>query len=91
MDIPTDPDARRFNDILSTSKFTQLVSEPTNISGHMLDLVISRSDDNIVDSLTVLLLFCDHAVIHCKLALQKPRFSKKVTTYRKLKSVDNLK
>ena len=88
MDVPTDRDANRLKDILSSSNLSQFVTEPTHISGHILDLVIARSDDNVVDSVTVPFLFTDHAVIHCKLALQKPRFSKKVITYRKWKSID---
>ena len=54
----------------------------------MLDLVISRSDDNIIDSMTVPLLFFDHAVIHSKLVYKNPDSRKKVITYRKWKSVD---
>ena len=67
MDVPTDRDANRLKDILSSSNLSQFVTEPTHISGHILDLVIARSDDNVVDSVTVPFLFTDHAVIHCLL------------------------
>ena len=66
----------------------QFVTKPTHISGNTLYLVISRSDDNLINSVSVPLLFSDHAAIHRKLALHKPRFSKKVITYRKWKSIN---
>ena len=58
---------------------------------HTLDLVIARSDDDIVSNLSIESLFVisDHATIHFYLKLKKPVFDKKLITFRNLdRSVD---
>ena len=43
MDVPSDPDGRTFLDLLTSMGLKQHVSVPTHISGHTLDLVITRA------------------------------------------------
>ena len=46
MDINTDADAIRMCDVLSMYDLTQHVTVPTHISGHILDLIITRYNRN---------------------------------------------
>ena len=46
MDIDTDADAIRMCDVLSMYNLTQHVTVPTHISGHTLDLIITRYNRN---------------------------------------------
>ena len=85
--VEDDPDVLKLKDILNTSNLSQFVSQPTHINGHCLDLIISRSNDNIIDSVDVPFMFTDHAAIHCTLRLAKPKPTKKVINYRKWSSI----
>ena len=63
------------NDHLSTHK-----------DNHKLDLVIGRSDENLVADFHVHdPIFSDHFAIHCKLNSDRPPNPKKTVSYRKLK------
>ena len=66
-------DACRFRDILSNHALCQHVSGPTHMDGHMLDLIITQSVDNIVSNTVVSDFLTDHAAIHCHLHLPKPQ------------------
>jgi hypothetical protein len=87
-DVINDPDTIRLKDLLETCNLTQFVKEPTHINGHILDLVITRSTDNLVESTKVDCFISDHKAVHCQLNLQKPEHAKKHTTYRKLKQIN---
>ena len=43
-----DIDTKKFEDLLETFNLSQHVSGPTHLSGHTLDLIITRSSDDIV-------------------------------------------
>ena len=62
----------------------------THKDGHTLDLVIRRSDDDVVSNLSIdsPFVISDHAAIHFYLKLKKSVFDKKLITFRKLRSVD---
>ena len=51
-----------------------------------LDLVIPRSDDDIISDFSIdsSFIISDHAAIHFYLKLKKPVFDKKLITFRKL-------
>ena len=68
---------------------TQFVKEPTHISGNTLDLVLTRTSDNLVHSIQVGSQFSDHFAVHCKLNLQKPGYAKNLVSYRRLKAIIN--
>ena len=70
---PSNVDACRFRDILSNHALCQHVSGPTHMAGHMLDLIITQSVDNIVSNTVVSDFLTDHAAIHCHLHLPKPQ------------------
>ena len=79
-----DADATRLKDMLESTNMSQFVRTHThNISGHILDLVIARPSDNLVDSVNVGSFLTDHAAIHCSLNLNKPLPTSKQISYRK--------
>lgn len=47
MDVPSDPHAKVFLDLLSSLGLKKRVNVPTHISGHTLDLLITREHDSI--------------------------------------------
>ena len=89
VDVKDDPDAMKFADLLSSLGLNQLVSEPTHIHGHTLDLVISRKFDTVIeDSPIIGRYLSDHAAVFCCLNQIKPTASVKQISYRKIKSLD---
>ena len=56
-----------------------------------LDLLITRSEDDIVTGVNITSSFlcnCDHFAVHCQQNFVQPPFKRKNITNRKLKSVD---
>ena len=88
-DVTDDPDTVKLQDLLETCNMTQFIKEPTHISGHTLDLVVTRSSDNLIHSVEVGTFFSDHNAVHCKLKLNKPAYAKNQVAYRKLKKIDH--
>ena len=85
MDVLSNPDSIRFNDLLDSVGLIQHVKLPTHIHGHTLDLFITRQPDDIMDSEPLPEIFIsDHAVMICKLRLTRPKIKSKHTEYRKL-------
>ena len=73
--------------LLNIQKYT---NDSTHREGQTLDLVITRSDDNIVSKLTIgsPFVISDHATVHFQLSLNKALLDKKTITFRKLRSTD---
>ena len=88
-DVADDPDTVKLQDLLETCNMIQFIKEPTHISGHTLDLVVTRSSDDLIHSVEVGTFFSDHNAVHCKLKLMKPSHPKNQVTYRKLKMIDH--
>lgn len=87
VDNKSDSPSKNFMNILESFNLSQHVNEKTHRAGHILDLVITRNDENIVQSVTVQdSCISDHYT--CELQFKKPRFERKTITFRKLKSVD---
>ena len=85
VDCLCDNDAKNFEEIV----LQQHVQVPTHESGHTLDLVITRSNNDItVSSPKAALALSDHFFIECNLNI--PRLSSTVNEifYRKLKTLD---
>lgn len=81
--------AKRFLSLLKSFNLKQCVSEPTHSSGHILDLVITRSEENIVNNVNVFdPVISDHSAIQLQLTLRKPQFMKKTLTFRNLRSLN---
>ena len=76
--------------MLDVFSLNQHTNGSTHKDGHTLDLVITRSDDDIVSNLSIdsPFVISDHAAIHFHLKLKKPVFDKKLVTFRKLSSID---
>ena len=67
----------------------QHVSGPTHFSGHTLDLIITRSlDDVVLVSPSATFPISDHFIIQCPIGFPRPALSCKELTLRKLKNID---
>ena len=74
---------------LETFGLNQHVACPTHTSGHTLDLIISRSiNDVIITELESTLALSDHSFIECNLNMPKPNFVVKELRFRQLKRID---
>jgi hypothetical protein len=67
VDIPRDPNAIRFLDLLSSMGLDQHVDKsdmPTHTSGHILDLIITRNSDTLLPTRPLTdYLFLDHITV----------------------------
>ena len=90
VDNPNNSYANRFINILESFDLKQYVRGKTHKDGHTLDLVIARSDDALIQQVTIQDPgISDHHAIHCKLSLSKPKFTKKTVEFRKLRCIGN--
>ena len=88
VDVSDDLDACRFLELLDSVGLDQHVSVPTHISGHTLDLIITRNSDQLlVSSPWTDYLFSDHLPVHCNIQVEKPLLKSKRMSFRKLKSL----
>ena len=85
MDVIDDPDAIRMRGLLESTGLQQHVNIPTHISGHTLDLVITRLSDHLgISTPWTGYLFSDHMPVHCKLQVSKPPFKRSQIAFRKI-------
>ena len=81
--------AVKFMELLQTFDYTQHVKQPTHKGNHILDLIITRSEDNIIHRTTVVdPVLSDHYAVRCKVLFAKPPLEKIDITYRNLKRID---
>ena len=84
-----DNDTKKFMDLLETFSLSQHVSGPTHLSGHTLDLIITRlSDDVVLASPKGTFPISDHFIIQCPIGFPWPALSCKELTFCKLKNID---
>ena len=89
MDCQDDVNAKRFTDILESFDLKQRVCAGTHRNGHTLDLLINKSDDNMLNNIKVYdPNISDHSAVMCDVSIRKPQFRKEVIFYRKLRSLD---
>lgn len=88
-DVEKDPERKRLLDILQSSNLTQHVMESTHQDGHTIDLVITRSNDDLVTETSVQALISDHFAVHFNLNIHKPPIPRKETSFRKHSAVDH--
>ena len=82
-------DTVKFNNILESFGLVQHVNGPTHKKGHTLDLIITRAEDELVNSTELRdPMLSDYSAVHCKLRLKKPPLEQKEISYRKLRSVN---
>ena len=85
-----DADAIRLRGLLESTGLKQHVTVPTHISGHTLDLVITRFSDHLsISTPWTDYLFSDHIPVYSKLQVYKPALKKSYITFRKIRSIDN--
>ena len=89
MESSEDTNAKKFCELLETFGLIQHVAFPTHTSGHTLDLIISRSiNDVIITELESTLALSDHSFIECNLNIPRPNFMAKEIRFRQLKKID---
>ena len=82
-------DAMNFVEMLESAGLQQHVTVATHQAGHILDLIISRKIDNLVNSVDkVSGLPSDHHALICPLNLGRPPPEKKLITCRKLRNIN---
>jgi len=79
-DCQRNADTKQLADILRSANLRQHVQERTHRHGHILDLVISRDDDNLIKAVYVSSMLSDHLLININVSLQKQSVSAKVRT-----------
>ena len=85
----SDSDAMKYADILDSLGLIQHVTCPTHISGHTLDLIITRNEDNIIVSPPVCDTFLsDHSTLLCHVAFEKAPPVRNTIQLRRLKHID---
>jgi len=87
-DSHSNADTKNLSDILQSANLTQHVTERTHKHGHILDLVISRDDDNLINEVSVSSMLSDHFLVNIDVSLQKPSVPTKTMSYRKYRSID---
>ena len=86
----SDSRARKFESLVSSMNLKQMVVEPTNKFKHVLDLVITHSDDTLLTNVNVAdEAFSDHQAVKCKLRINILDKPNKVRSVRKLSLVDS--
>ena len=89
VDVFGDADRARLLELLESMGLQQHVDKPTHVSGHTLDLVITRDVDELISTAPVVdYLFSDHITVICDLIIKKPSFTVKEISYRKIKGID---
>lgn len=83
--------AGQFLDLLRCFNLKQHVKEATYQGNHTLDLIITRTDDDIINNVFVKdPAISDHSAVFCNLMIKKPPFDKIVSKCRNLKGLDFL-
>ena len=89
LDAGNDLDAMKFQSILESFNLKQHVTVPTHSRGHTLDLIITRSDVDLVDDIVVKNpALSDHLAVLCKLKLKKLPAERREVFFRKLRSIN---
>ena len=91
VDNLSDPDAKKFLDCINSFGLQQLVTEPTHIKGHTLDLLFTNQPDPEKNWVTDVLIHpdmpSDHFGISCIIGQDKPAKRTKTIKSRKLKGI----
>ena len=89
VDCPTEADAKKFAELMNTFGLIQHVRVPTHSSGHTLDLIITRSiNDVTITSPLATFALSDHFFVECLLDIPRPNILVKEVYYRKIKHID---
>jgi exonuclease III len=88
LDKKDESTTRNFTDLLDSFNIKQHVDEPTHMSGHALDVIMSRDTDNLVQHVKVGDMITDHRLLLCNVHHPKPHLQEQKITTRKLRSID---
>ena len=88
LDIPSESAPRRFLELIDSFGLMQHIDFPTHRSLHTLDIAITRSDSNIVSSLTQGDMISDHNLVIVNVSYPKPSPKRVTVMTRKLRDVD---
>ena len=89
VDNNLDKSSQDFLALIDSFNLKHHVCSPTHRAGHILDLLITRDDDQLVTSVSIHdAAFSDHFVVNCALSMEKPLFTKKQIIYRSFKNFD---
>ena len=84
--------AVKFKELLNSFNLKQLVQEPTHDKRHILDLVITRTDDLDISNIRIdYSLPSDHAVVHFNINTLRPKKSSATKQHRNLKNLNTKK
>lgn len=89
MDFEVDSNARTFLELLDIFNLKQHVNEPTHNNNHILDLIITRKEDAVIENVKILDAgISDHFVLHCNVDTTKPSNLKSEISYWRLGNID---
>ncbi len=89
VDVLEDRVSVAFHDILDIYGLQQHVTETTHTSGHTLDLIISRENDDFVSTLSSHIgLPSDHIAVKCLINIKRPSPTRKRVYGRNLRNND---
>ena len=88
MDKPDDTDTRRFIQLFSPLGFCQLVTEPTHVKNHTLDVVLTRCTALVSRIDVENLCMSDHFLVTVHTDFSRPRLPRKTIRCRNLKKID---
>ena len=78
-----------FQDTIDGFNYHNLVTFPTHVRQHHLNLVLDSPLNPLVTSVTLGMHLSDHCFIHCKLNIAKKQPVPDTVTFRKIKSIDH--
>ena len=85
-----DKSSQDFLALIDSFNLSQHVCSPTHRAGQILDLLITRDDDQLVTAVSIHdATFFDHFVVNCALSMEKPLFTKKQIINRSFKNFDS--
>ena len=87
-DSVDDAECMQLSTLLDDHGLVQHVRSPTHQDGHILDLIITRSVDNLVAECRVGEFMSDHNALHVSLNCCKAHPPRRTITYRSLKSIN---
>ena len=89
MDLPDDSDCRNLSDILESMGLTRHVRLTTHELGHTLDLIITRTSDNIIAACPCIgELFSNHFPVFSQVRSNRPQANVTHVQYRNIQSID---
>ena len=90
VDETHDPSCTKFHELLDLFDLTQHIHEATHIMGHTLDLVISRVDDPLVDSVVVTQHdLSHHFLVNFEINIKPQSVNNKTITFRNIKKINS--